>query len=201
MSFGPKEGTTITNKPHIFCFAMISCKASLPIHLLCSSLMQSQQNSLLQNRQQSHEMTWGDIRDPLDRTDTLERNPHCVDPNLVQPKLEHHQEQQQIQQQQMVREAANEGQQFTTIMTPVSPVFVQPNDSNGQNIWTGENPVTSIIFGPEDLQLLNGANQNQHYQGPTSANPCTDDYPGNCQFQVSFETMSSTCKNKYWDVS
>merc|ERR1711971_260246 len=160
-----------------------------------SSLMQSQQNSLLQNRQQSHEMTWGDIRDPLDRTDTLERNPHCVDPNLVQPKLEHHQEQQQIQQQQqqMVREAANEGQQFTTIMTPVSPVFVQPN-SNGQNIWTGENPVTSIIFGPEDLQLLNGTNQNHQYQGPTSANPCTDDYPGNCQFQVSFETMSSTCK-------
>jgi len=147
----------------------------------------SKPNSLLHN-QQSHEMTWGELRDPLDRTDTLDRNPHCVDPNLVTPKLENHH-----QHQQMVRTDANEGQQhFTNIMTSVSI----PN--NHQNIWTGENQVDSIVFGPEDLQLLNA---NQHYQGPTSANPCTDDYPGECQFRVSFETMSATQKNKYWDYS
>jgi len=151
-------------------------------------------NSLLHN-QQSHEMAWGDLRDPLDRTDTLDRNPHCVDPNLVTPKLEHHQHQQH---QQMVasEHAPIEGQQqFTNIMTTVNI----PN--NDQNIWTGEHPVASIVFGPEDLQLLN-ANQGQgHYQGPTSANPCTDDYPGEYQFRVSFVTMSATNKNKYWDYS
>jgi len=130
-----------------------------------------QDSSLLHN-QQSHEMAWGDLRDPLDRTDTLDRNPHCVDPNLVTPKLEHHQHQQH---QQMV---ASEH-------APIE----------------GENPVASIVFGPEDLQLLN-ANQGQgHYQGPTSANPCTDDYPGEYQFRVSFVTMSATNKNKYWDYS
>ena len=154
-------------------------------------LMTSQPNSLLHN-QQSHEMTWGELRDPLDRTDTLDRNPQCVDPNLVTPKLENHH-----QQQQMVRAEGNEGQQFTNIMTSVSV----PN--NDENIWTGENqnPITSITFGPEDLKLLNGTHPSQHYQGPTSANPCTDDYPSECQFRVSFETMSATNKNKYWDYS
>merc|ERR1712156_941596 len=113
-------------------------------------------SSLLHN-QQSHEMAWGDLRDPLDRTDTLDRNPHCVDPNLVTPKLEHHQHQQH---QQMVasEHAPIEGQQqFTNIMTTVNI----PN--NDQNIWTGEHPVASIVFGPEDLQLLN-ANQGQGQQ-------------------------------------
>ena len=81
-------------------------------------------------------MTWGELRDPLDRTDTLDRNPQCVDPNLVTPKLENHHQQHQ----QMVRAEGNEGQQFTTIMTTVNI----PN--NDQNIWTVLLP--SIIESP-----------------------------------------------------
>ena len=147
-------------------------------------------------------MTWGDIRDPLDRLDTLERNPRCVDPNLVTPKLEHHNQQEQQQQQQghhMVGDA-NEVPQFTTIMTHVNV----PN--NGQNIWNANgdsqnvNPITSIMFGPEDLQLLTNTGANNQ-QGPTSNNPCTVNYPSECGFKVTYETMSSTSKNKHWDVS
>ena len=73
------------------------------------------------------------------------------------PKMELHQQQQQ----QMVQ-VPNENQQFKTIVTHVNG----PN--NTQNIWATEgensNPVNSIIFGPEDIQLLNGTNPNQHYQ-------------------------------------
>ena len=168
-----------------------------PIH--SSSLLQSQQ---------SHEMTWGDIRDPLDRTDTLERNPRCVDPNLVTPKLEKHQvlteyPQQQQQTQNHMAENAIEVPQFTTIVTPVNV--------NGQNnIWANgdqnqtANPIDRIVFGPEDLQLLTNPpvpGTNNQYQGPTSNNPCTTDYPSECGFKVTFETMCATSKNKYWDVS
>lgn len=113
---------------------------------------------------------WGSLIDPLERADTLERNPICVDPNQVQAQIvksEHYQ-------------------------------VVQTQSQQMQ--W--EDPTSTITFGPEDLLLLqqNGTPTVNNY-GPTSANPCIDDFKGDCSFGIAFEAMTASNKSKHWDVS
>jgi hypothetical protein len=117
----------------------------------------------------------------IDRLDTLDRNPLCVDPRTVLN--------------QMKVEAAP---------APQPILQFQVVEQNGGPIWQPANAGNPIIeFGGEEFDFLQqvltcpGGNG----PGPTSKHPCSDDWTGELDFTLSFGRMSSYQKNKNWDVS
>jgi len=50
------------------------------------------------------------------------------------------------------------------------------------------------------LNLLQN-NTGNNYIGPTSTSPCIDEFPGDSNFHVSFDTLSASSKTKHWDYS
>ena len=106
--------------------------------------------------------------------DTLERNPVVVNPHSVQDiKVEHHQGVQQIIHQQ---EILPQPQQYEIVVQ-------QPH---------GFDPLSGY---QDALQLI------QEQPSPTGFDPCFTTMPGDCDFSVTFDKMTSGGKNKHWDFS
>jgi len=110
--------------------------------------------------------------------DTLDRNPVVVNPHSVQDiKVEHHHGAQQIiHQQEIVQATGPHHQQFEIIVQ-------QPE---------GFDPLSGY---QDALQLI------QEQPSPTGFDPCFTTMPGDCDFSVSFDKMTSGGKNKHWDFS
>ena len=107
--------------------------------------------------------------------DTLERNPGVVNPHSVQDiKVEHHQAAQEIVRVQNMQQSHQIVQEYI-VQTP-----------------NGFDPLSGY---QDALQLI------AEQPSPTGFDPCFITMPGDCDFSVSFDKMTSGGKNKHWDFS
>lgn len=99
-----------------------------------------------------------------------------------------------------------EGQLWGNLRDPLEQI--QCVDSNQAHVVKQEH--FQMMQQTQDQQ--NWQDQNYQYQdqwqnqgvnlyGPTSASPCIDDFKGDCDFGITFESFSVSSKNKHWDVS